>query len=191
MTIKVGCFALVDPFSLLDHQLWIRIALDTKIQHADHGKSVGENNHPLSWAAARHHQEAKNVAHAARFSEEALMLLNWMESHPRLAPLVSKHKKKVYAGAYRLSARYSLDGGKPGKALKYYWRAMLFDPGYTLKHWHRIFYACASTVLGEGLAQSISHRFAPERRAIIDIPRFHNWPGLNLASNTAEESHVG
>lgn len=176
---------------LLDHQLWIRIALNTKIQHANHGTSGSGNGHPSNWAAARHHKGAKNVAHASRFSEEALMLLNWMESHPDLAPLIAAHKKKVFAGAYRLSARYSLDGGKPGQALKFYWRAMLFSPPYTLKHWHRILYACAFILAGEKFAQSISHRVAPKPRPIIDVPLFYNWPGLNFGSNIAEESHVG
>jgi len=126
---------------MLDHLLWIKIARLAPIQHA-----------PISWAAARHHPEAKNVAQAPGFGEETFRILEWMETQPDLAKLISEDRKRVEAGAYRLKARYLLDGGQPGPALKAYWQATLASPGFALKHWHRMVYAGLSLVGGQGLA---------------------------------------
>jgi hypothetical protein len=126
---------------MLDHLLWIKIARLAPIQHI-----------PTLWAAARHHPEAKNVAQAPGFGQETFRILEWMESQPDLAKLVAADRKRVEAGAHRLNARYLLDGGQPGPALRAYWRATLASPGFALKHWHRMVYAGLSLVGGKGLA---------------------------------------
>ena len=137
---KTGC---LDPsyHFMLDHLLWIKIARLAPIRHV-----------PTPWAAARHHPEAKNVAQAPGFGEETFRILEWMETQPDLARLISEDRKRVEAGAYRLKARYLLDGDQPGPALKAYWQATLASPGFALKHWHRMVYAGLSLVGGKGLA---------------------------------------
>ncbi len=126
---------------LLDHHLWLRLAQQAPIRHA-----------PAVWAAARHHPGAKNVAHAAGFGQEAFRILAWMQTQPDLAPLLNAHRRRIEAGAYRLQARYLLDGGLPGSALLSYARAFWRSPVFTLQHWHRIIYAFLSLLGGKGLA---------------------------------------
>lgn len=85
---------------MLDHQLWIRVAAHSRVQHIS---SV--------WAAARQHSQAKNVLLATRFSEEIQRLYEWALTQPYLAPKIAADQWKVLGGMYRLRARYALDGG--------------------------------------------------------------------------------
>lgn len=126
---------------LLDHQLWLRIARLAPIRHV-----------PQVWAQARHHPGAKNVAQPEGFSRETLRLLEWMETQPDLAPRLATNRRRIEAGAYRLSARYLLDGDQPGRALRDYGRALVRNPGYALQHWHRMLYAVLSLLGGKKLA---------------------------------------
>jgi glycosyltransferase involved in cell wall biosynthesis len=130
----------LDYHFMLDHHLWLRMARLAPIQH------ISE-----ILAAARHHPGAKNVKQAPGFGQETLRLLAWMESDPDWAATYEMdgprraHKptppKRILGGAYRLNARYLLDGGLYGPALRSYARALWASPAYTLKHWHRILYA--------------------------------------------------
>jgi glycosyltransferase involved in cell wall biosynthesis len=193
---------LVDPsyHFMLDHHLWIRIARLAPIEYmglSSPRKTSGQRSG--LWAAARHHPAAKNVAQPAGFSKETIRLLEWMESQPDLAPFLADHRRQVLAGAHRLSARYLLDGGMPGEALKSYGRALLARPGYALKHWHRMVYAliCLS---GLGWAANRLRERASRRkrrnlirelkqyRMLVDLPAgleshhsgLEGWPGLRL-----------
>ena len=125
---------------MLDHQLWLRIARVAPIQHV-----------PSTWAAARHHPEAKNVAQPSDFGRETLRILEWMQGQPDLAPMVEANRRRVEAGAYRLNARYLLDGGSPGSALKAYGQTLVRNPGFALQHWHRMVYAVLSLAGGKSL----------------------------------------
>ena len=126
---------------LLDHQLWLRIACLSPIHHV-----------MQVWAQARHHPGAKNVAQPEGFSRETMRLLAWMETQPDLAPRLAANRRRIEAGAYRLSARYLLDGDQPGRALRDYGRALRRSPGFALQHWHRMLYAVLSLLGGKKLA---------------------------------------
>ena len=151
---------------MLDHQLWLRLARLAPIRHVSQ-----------TWAAARHHAAAKNVAHAEAFGEEALHILEWMEVQPDLASLVAANRHKIIAGAYRLNGRYLLDGGLSASALKSYLRALINDPVYTLKHGRRMAYAAASLVGLGGLADRLVSRQAKHPVA-LPVGAGENWPGL-------------
>ena len=151
---------------MLDHQLWLRLARLAPIRRVSQ-----------TWAAARHHAAAKNVAHAEAFGEEALHILEWMEVQPDLASLVAANRHKIIAGAYRLNGRYLLDGGLPAPALKSYLRALINDPVYTLKHGRRMAYAAASLVGLGGLADRLVSRQAKHPVA-LPVGAGENWPGL-------------
>jgi hypothetical protein len=127
---------------LLDHNLWIRTAQQAPIQHI-----------AATWAAARHHAQAKNVSQAAGFGREAFRILDWMEQQPDLSPIVAQNRRRIEAGAYRLNARYLLDGGQPAQSLRSYWQAMRRSPRFTWQHWRRILYALAS-LPGKGVLVS-------------------------------------
>jgi hypothetical protein len=156
---------------LFDHHLWLRMAPLVSIRHM-----------PRVWAAARHHAAAKNVAHAARFGEEAFRILEWAKTGPVLGDLVRKHSRRVHGGAYRLQARYLLDGGEPARALGSYARALSLHPTYTLAHWKRIGYALLS-LLGLGWL----HRNPAANRRPIMVTGLHRsgttWVGRMLAQN--------
>jgi hypothetical protein len=86
----------------------------------------------------------------------------------------------VLAGAYRLNARYLMDGGQFGPALTSYAKAFVNQPGYTARHWHRILYAFLG-LLGVGDLDKIYTRFQDSRRPDFkDISKLEKWPGLSL-----------
>jgi tetratricopeptide (TPR) repeat protein len=107
---------------LLDHHLWLRIAMLGRILHVDQ-----------TWAAARFHAEAKNRARAAEFGQEAFRILDWAhQTQPLLAPVLAKVGRRAHASAYRFDARYLLDGGQPWPALMAWMRALLIHPSTAL-----------------------------------------------------------
>jgi hypothetical protein len=170
---------------LLDHQLWIRIASLAPIKHI-----------PGLWAATRHHPEAKNVSQAAEFGAEAMRILEWMQQDPALSQLVSENEAHSLAGAYRLQARYLLDGGQPAAALQSYFKALWYWPKFTLQHSHRMTYALLSLFKAHRLLDSLraNNKIKQRNQLISDLRqiiqsqinqpgKIHTsptWPGLNL-----------
>jgi GT2 family glycosyltransferase len=102
---------------MLDHHLWIRIAQQGKILHADQ-----------TWAAARYHAEAKNIAKAAEFGREAFRILDFVAQDKSLAPVLAKVSRRARASAHRVDARYLLDGSQPAAALSAWMRALFIHP---------------------------------------------------------------
>lgn len=101
----------------LDHHLWLRIALQGRILHVDE-----------TWAAARYHPEAKNVANPIEFSREAFRILDWVKTQPGLAEVVVGVEKRARASAFRVDARYQLDDGQAWKSLVSWVRALFIHP---------------------------------------------------------------
>ena len=183
---------------MLDHHLWIRLARCAPIQYFGGSIDKSSSGPAALWAAARHHPGAKNVAQAPGFARETIQVLDWMESQPDLEAIIAQNRKRVLAGAYRLNARYLLDGGLPAQALASYWRALLARPSYALKHWHRMAYAVLCLVKLDSLTNSFRQRLSINRRkrlaAQLHTQKFatgqqdltpakaglESWPGLNL-----------
>lgn len=115
---------------LLDHQLWLKLASKASIKYSN-----------KLWAAARFHAEAKNIAQAEKFGQEAYRLVEWMEKNPDLNQLFLDHHNKIIAGAQRMDARYLLDGGKYYESVKMYWQGMKLDFKTILPELHRMVYA--------------------------------------------------
>jgi hypothetical protein len=162
---------------MLDHHLWLRMARLAPIQHV-----------PQLWAADRHHPAAKNVAQAAGFGWETLRLVDWMRSQPDLATRLQADRRHVLGGAYRLRARYLLDGSQPGAALLSYFKALWYWPAFAWGHKHRMAYALASWLgsaqRADWLAGRISGRVStpPDRLPQLSgLPGIQDWPGLSLA----------
>jgi hypothetical protein len=126
-------FLNADYHFLLDHQLWLRLALISEPVYV-----------PQLWASARFHEGAKNVAQAAAFGLDAYAIVDWMQSEPVLAEHFTRQQRRVWAGAHRMNARYLLDGGQTGPALKAYGRCFANHPAAALRESHRIAYAAAS-----------------------------------------------
>lgn len=123
---------------LLDHLLWIQIAKHGRILHIDQ-----------TWSAARYHAEAKNVAKAAEFGREAFRILETIAQDKDLAATLLKIDRRAHASAFRVDARYLLDGGLPGKALQAWFRVLLIYPPVALKRMN-IFVSAILNLLGLG-----------------------------------------
>lgn len=165
---------------MLDHHLWLRIARLAPVQHIENGQ-----HHARYWAAARHHPKAKNVAQPEDFARETLRLLDWISTQPDLDPLFSKDQDKIMAGAFRLSARYTLDAGMPRQALRLYLQALLAWPGFALAHWHRMVYALLSLIGLSGILDRMRERSSAgqSERLCAELrrqPAIEDWPGINL-----------
>ncbi|HEY59394.1 MAG TPA: glycosyltransferase [Anaerolineae bacterium] len=115
---------------LLDHQLWLRMAAIAQIKYI-----------PRTFASARFHLEAKNIASAAGFGKEAYCIVKWMQTYPALKERFVKLRRKIWAGAHRVNARYLLDGGESTASLKAYLRSLFQHPPTALKEWKRMFFA--------------------------------------------------
>jgi glycosyltransferase involved in cell wall biosynthesis len=123
---------------MLDHQLWLRIAALSPIHYVNQ-----------TWARARFHPAAKNVAQAAAFGRDAYAIVDWMQAQPALAERFQRQRRKILAGAHRINARYLLDGGQPRQALAAYWRSFTQHPPTALAEGHRALFALGS-LLGLG-----------------------------------------
>jgi len=115
---------------LLDHHLWLKLASKSPIKYIN-----------KIWAAARFHAEAKNIASAEKFGEEAYRLVEWMERNPDLNQIFMANHKKILAGAHRMDARYLLDGGNYKQSRKNYWRGIMLDFPTILPELHRLIFA--------------------------------------------------
>lgn len=123
---------------LLDHLLWIKIAKHGKILHINQ-----------TWSAARYHAEAKNVAKAAEFGREAFRILETIAQDKDLAAILHKIDRRAHASAFRVDARYLLDGGLPGKALQAWFRALFIYPPVALRRMN-IFVSAVLNIFGLG-----------------------------------------
>lgn len=133
---------------LLDHHLWLRMAVMAPIRYVQGAR----------WAAARFHPLAKNVAQAGGFGNEALRLAAWMASNPLFKPYLPAVWRRMWAGAYRLNAFYLLDAGQPQAALTAYAHAFRYHPPTVLRDWRRVLYALLSPLGLEGLRQAYLKR---------------------------------
>jgi glycosyltransferase involved in cell wall biosynthesis len=106
---------------LLDHHFWLQIA--------QHGKMI---HVPQTWSAARYHPNAKNLAQASEFGHEAFLILNSAASDKALAPILARVDSRARASAYRVNARYLLDGEHPLEALKSWLKAFWYSPTVAL-----------------------------------------------------------
>ncbi len=102
---------------MLDHQLWIKLALQGEIVHVDE-----------EWAAARYHAQAKNRAQATGFAREAYRLLDWAQAQPALQPAMQRVGSRARAAAERVNARYLLDDGQSRAALQAWGRSFRVHP---------------------------------------------------------------
>lgn len=151
----------LDYHFLLDHQLWLRLA------------QTGEMHYlPQSLAAARFHAAAKNISQAAQFGEEAYRIVTWMQTQPNLLPRFHRLRRRIWAGAHRFNARYLLDGGQPGAALRSYGRSLAAHPPTALLEWHRMVYAALS-LAGLGRLKPLYYRLRTAVRRKTNPEVYH------------------
>lgn len=183
---------------MLDHQLWIQIARKHQIRHVPTQPLISGRPVAGLWAAARYHQDAKNVSQAAKFSLETMRLLDWMHTLPDLQTAIRANQKRIASGAYRLNARYLLDGNLPQKALASYWQAFIDCPSYGIRHAHRMLFAILKIIKFDWIAKPFIKYLAERKRKrltsqlkrilfsgscfgnSVKTNSLDNWPGLEI-----------
>ena len=121
---------------MLDHNLWIKIAMRGQLVYV-----------PQIWSAARYHPDAKNRALAVEFGRDAFRILNWAASDKELVPVLARVDRRARASAYRVDARYRIDGGEYSAALGSWFRAFWFHPPVALARMN-IFVSALLGILG-------------------------------------------
>jgi len=111
---------------ILDHELWVRIALNYPIRHVD-----------AYWAVERTHVDAKTIALSARFVDEAFNFVDDLRAEPQFDKIFSVHDQKIRAGLHIFSARRLIDAGQPKKALNHLINAMLIKPCSIVNYWQK------------------------------------------------------
>jgi len=120
---------------ILDHALWIRMAACAPIWH------TGEY-----WAVERTHQDAKTIALASRFGEEAFELIHALENDPQFAAVIQRHRSEIYAGLHVFSGRRMIDAGNPREALRQFYQAARYSPGPVLRMWYKVVQAAGGAL---------------------------------------------
>lgn len=123
---------------ILDHDLWIRLARRGRLLHV-----------PEIWAVERTHPEAKTIALAAAFVDEAHQTLRRLEADPLFASIFARHRGTIEAGLHLFATRRYIDSGEPRQALVHYLRALRLQPGSAVRVWYKGAQA-AGSALGLG-----------------------------------------
>jgi glycosyltransferase involved in cell wall biosynthesis len=130
----------VDYHLILDHALWIQIAARGPILHI-----------PQVWAVERTHLEAKTIAQAARFVEEAFRLLPELEQQPLFQPVFAAQGKSIYAGLHVFAAKRLIDAGKPAQALSHFRQGLRLSPAVVSRAWYKVIQALGGALGLEAL----------------------------------------
>jgi glycosyltransferase involved in cell wall biosynthesis len=125
---------------VLDHELWIRIASRHPLIHV-----------PSFWAVERTHVEAKTVARAAGWVEEAERFLGWAETSQDLGPIIAKNRRRILASLDTFAARRLIDSQRYSEAVSRMAGALWHYPPVVIRYWYKAVQACLSAVGLEGL----------------------------------------
>jgi hypothetical protein len=125
---------------ILDHQLWVRIAAQSPVRHVK-----------ATWALERTHPEAKTIARAAGFVDEAQRMLRWAEDAPGLAETVRRHRRRIQAGFNVFAARRLIDAGEYRRAFRHILTALGQHPPTVARYWYKFVQAAGSALGLAGL----------------------------------------
>jgi hypothetical protein len=120
---------------ILDHQLWVRIAAQSPVRHVK-----------ATWALERTHPEAKTIARAAGFVDEAQRMLRWAEDAPGLAGTVRRHRRRIQAGFNVFAARRLIDAGEYRRAFQHILTALGQHPPTVARYWYKFVQAAGSAL---------------------------------------------
>jgi glycosyltransferase involved in cell wall biosynthesis len=145
---------------ILDHELWVRIAAHHPVRHL-----------PRFWAIERTHHQAKTIAQAAGFVEEAERLLVWAERDPALASLVSQNRNRIRGGMEVFAARRLIDAGDYGEAVVRMWRGSAYHLPTVARYWYKVVQAVGGALGMAGLFEGYRRvrRRLTYRRQVVDL----------------------
>ena len=120
---------------ILDHALWIKIAAKYPILHiADY------------WAVERTHADAKTIAMASLFVEEAFRWTEELEKDQAFSQVIEQHHEEIYAGLHIFAGKRLIDAGSPKEALMHFKQARRFSLGSTRKVWYKVVQAMGGSI---------------------------------------------
>ena len=150
---------------VLDHDLWIRFALQGPILHI-----------PEFWAAERTHPDAKTIASAAGFVDEAERLVSVYKNNPEFKQTYTLNTRRIAASLYTFSARRLIDSRQYGKALRNFWHALRIKPGVVLKAWYKVIQA----IMGAAGLEPVFLWYRNTRRKFQHQGKYLAWEGNQL-----------
>lgn len=124
--LKGAGYLRLESHLILDHELWVRIAAAYPIQHVD-----------AYWAVERTHQDAKTIAMASNFVNEAESFIQGLRCEPAFQPVFKEHDQKIRAGVHIFSARRLIDSGMYLQALAHFKQAWQIDRKAVLRVWYK------------------------------------------------------
>jgi glycosyltransferase involved in cell wall biosynthesis len=128
-------FLSADLNLILDHYLWIQIASRDPILH------VAE-----FWAVERTHGEAKTIAQAAGFVEEAFGLIHSLQSISPFDQVLATHRQEILAGVHVFAAKRLIDAGRPRQAISHFRHAYRLSPRIAGRAWYKFIQAVGGTL---------------------------------------------
>jgi glycosyltransferase involved in cell wall biosynthesis len=120
---------------ILDHELWIRIASRYPILHVE-----------SYWALERTHPQAKTIALAEQFVEEAERLIDLAKESPQLALIVGENHHRITAGLGVFTARRLIDAKQHREALRRITAAIFKHPSTVARYWYKWVQAAFSSI---------------------------------------------
>jgi len=120
---------------ILDHDLWIRMAAQAPILHVN-----------AFWAVERTHEQAKTIAQAGIFVQEAFALIAALEQQPAFEPVFRQQRRAIYAGLHVFAGRRLIDAGQPRQALHHFAQAWRYSPRHVLRRWYKVVQALGGTI---------------------------------------------
>lgn len=119
-----------DYHLILDHSLWVKIAALAPILH------VSEY-----WAVERTHSDAKTIAQAGRFVDEAFQFVASLEHDPEFQPIFKRNGNEIYAGLHVFAGKRLIDAGESRRALAYFRQAWRLSPRAVLPRSQKVIQA--------------------------------------------------
>ncbi len=120
---------------ILDHTLWVQIAARFPLLH------VGEY-----WAVERTHTDAKTIAQAGRFVDEAFQFVQACEHDPLFQPIFNQQRPEIYAGLHVFAGKRLIDAGQSRQALNHFRQAAGLSPRAVLRVWNKVVQAAGNTL---------------------------------------------
>jgi len=120
---------------ILDHDLWIRMAVNHPIWHV---ASV--------WAVERTHEKAKTITSAAGFVDEAIKLIDAKKLEPEYADIYFSHQAEIQAGLHVFSGRRLIDAGAYREALNQFKAAWHLKPQVIGTVWYKLIQAAGGAI---------------------------------------------
>jgi glycosyltransferase involved in cell wall biosynthesis len=124
-----------DYHMVFDHMLWSGIAARGPILHIDQ-----------VWCAERKHADAKTIAQAPDFVEEAFRFIAEARQSPIFAPYFQENEAAIEAGTHVFAGIRLIDANQPWAALSHFRRAYKISPQSVRRVWYKVIQAAGGAV---------------------------------------------